>query len=208
MGGSEMRFCAKQKISQNASCDKRWKKSPTQDKIQHLDFTKDPRPLYYKTPSCVFYHKNVRKKCRFRSLVRTKLALSKTGRSLSKAEILGVGVFSPLSKTLMQMSKEDSSNGSERHTPNWHRPETADLCWLSTGGSHGSSLMSCRRTQCAGNHFLHIVPISVCLFQCRPKNRWSMVPCLYFFQFSITWKPNSNKKTHVLWSWRLCPRTS
>ena len=29
-----------------------------QDKIQHLDFTKDPRPLYYKTPPCVFYHKN------------------------------------------------------------------------------------------------------------------------------------------------------
>ena len=33
---------------------------------------------------------------RFRSLVRTKLALSKTGRFLSKAEILGVlGVFLP-----------------------------------------------------------------------------------------------------------------
>ena len=28
-----------------------------QDKSQHLDFTKDPRPLYYKTPPCVFYHK-------------------------------------------------------------------------------------------------------------------------------------------------------
>ena len=25
-----------------------------QDKIQHLDFTKDPRPLYYKTPPCAF----------------------------------------------------------------------------------------------------------------------------------------------------------
>ena len=29
---------------------------------QHLHFTKDPRPLYYKIPSCVFYHKNVRSK--------------------------------------------------------------------------------------------------------------------------------------------------
>ena len=64
-----------------------------QDKIQHLDFTKDPRPLYYKTPPCVVYHKNV---CS-RSLVRTKLALSKTSRFLNKAEILGVGVFSLLS---------------------------------------------------------------------------------------------------------------
>ena len=37
-----------------------WKKGKDphpQDKIQHLDFTKDPRPLYYKTPPCVFYHK-------------------------------------------------------------------------------------------------------------------------------------------------------
>ena len=31
------------------------------------------------------------------TLVRTKSACSKTGRCLSKAEILGVGVFSPLS---------------------------------------------------------------------------------------------------------------
>ena len=41
---------------------KHWKKGKDphpQDKIQHLDFTKDPRPLYYKTPPCVFYHKNV-----------------------------------------------------------------------------------------------------------------------------------------------------
>ena len=32
-----------------------WKKGKDpdpQDKIQHLDFTKDPRPLYYKTPPC------------------------------------------------------------------------------------------------------------------------------------------------------------
>ena len=36
-----------------------------QDKIQHLDCTKDPRPLYYKTPPCVFHHKNVRSKAVF-----------------------------------------------------------------------------------------------------------------------------------------------
>ena len=36
-----------------------------QDKIQHLDLTKDPRPLYYKTPPCVVYHKNVRSKAVF-----------------------------------------------------------------------------------------------------------------------------------------------
>ena len=36
-----------------------WKKGKDphpQDKIQHLDFNKDPRPLYYKTPPYVFYH--------------------------------------------------------------------------------------------------------------------------------------------------------
>ena len=45
-----------------------WKKGKDphpQDKIQHLDFTKDPRPLYYKTPPCAFYHKNVRSKAVF-----------------------------------------------------------------------------------------------------------------------------------------------
>ena len=34
-----------------------WKKGKDphpQDKIQHLDFTKDPRPLYYKTPPVHF----------------------------------------------------------------------------------------------------------------------------------------------------------
>ena len=34
-----------------------WKKGKDphpQDKIQHLDLTKAPRPLYYKTPPCVF----------------------------------------------------------------------------------------------------------------------------------------------------------
>ena len=45
-----------------------WKKGKDphpQDKIQHLDFTKDPRLLYYKTPSCVFCHKNVCNKAVF-----------------------------------------------------------------------------------------------------------------------------------------------
>ena len=39
----------------------RWRKGKDphpQDKIQHLDFTKYPRPLYYKTPPCAFYHKS------------------------------------------------------------------------------------------------------------------------------------------------------
>ena len=45
-----------------------WKKGKDphpQDEIQHLDFTKDPRPLYYKTPPCAFYHKNVCSKAVF-----------------------------------------------------------------------------------------------------------------------------------------------
>ena len=45
-----------------------WKKGKDphpQDKIQHLDFAKDPRPLYYKTPPCVFCHKNDRSKAVF-----------------------------------------------------------------------------------------------------------------------------------------------
>ena len=42
------------------------KRPPTpQDEIQHLVFTKDPRPLYYKTPPCAFYHKFVRSKAGF-----------------------------------------------------------------------------------------------------------------------------------------------
>ena len=40
-----------------ASVWKKGKDPHPQDKIQHLDFTKDPRPLYYKIPSCAFYHK-------------------------------------------------------------------------------------------------------------------------------------------------------
>ena len=42
-----------------------------------VDFTTDPRPLYYKTPPCVFYHKNVRSKA---VSVLSKSALRKTGR--------------------------------------------------------------------------------------------------------------------------------
>ena len=50
-----------------------WKKGKDphpQDKIQHLDFTKDPRPLYTsppRAPPCMFYHKNVRSKAVFGS---------------------------------------------------------------------------------------------------------------------------------------------
>ena len=44
---------------------KKGKDPHPQDKIQHLDFTKDPRPLYYKTPPCAFYHNNVRSKAVF-----------------------------------------------------------------------------------------------------------------------------------------------
>ena len=77
-----------------------WKKGKDphpQDKIQHLDFTKDPRPLYYKTPPCVFYHKNYSVVRPFSVLSKDEIGQNtKTGRFLSKAEILGVGVFSPL----------------------------------------------------------------------------------------------------------------
>ena len=79
-----------------------WKKGKDphpKNKSQHLDFTKDPRPLYYKTPPCVFHHKDVRRKAIFRPLV-------KTGRFLSKAEILGVGVFAPLPKTAESLKKQ------------------------------------------------------------------------------------------------------
>ena len=68
-----------------------------QDEIQHLDFTKDPRPLHYKTPPCAFYHKMSVVKP-FSVLSKDEIGPeSKTGRFLSKAEVLGVlGVFSPL----------------------------------------------------------------------------------------------------------------
>ena len=58
-----------QKDSETSSRgSKNWKKGKDphpQDKIQHLDFTKDPRPLFYKTPPCAFYHKNVCSKAVF-----------------------------------------------------------------------------------------------------------------------------------------------
>ena len=51
-------------------CWEEGKRPHPQDKIQHLDFTKDPRPLYYKTPPwgappCAFYHKIARSKAVF-----------------------------------------------------------------------------------------------------------------------------------------------
>ena len=86
-----------------------WKKGKDphpQDKSQYLDFTKDPRPLYYKTPPCVIYHKKI-------SVVRPFLVLSKdeigpqskTGRFLSKAETLGVlGIFSPFQPLVITLT--------------------------------------------------------------------------------------------------------
>ena len=59
-----------------------------------LVLTKDPaRPLYYKTPPCLFCHKIALRKAFFCVLVRTKSALSKTGRLLSNAEGVGWGPF-------------------------------------------------------------------------------------------------------------------
>ena len=48
--------------------ERNWKKGKDphpQDEIQHLVFTKDPRPLYYKTPPCAFHHKNICSKAVF-----------------------------------------------------------------------------------------------------------------------------------------------
>ena len=47
------------KISESGICWKKGKDPHPQDKIQRLDFTKDPRPLYYKTPPCAFCTTNV-----------------------------------------------------------------------------------------------------------------------------------------------------
>ena len=65
-------------------------------------FTTRPLPVYFITKMSV-----VRP---FRSLVRTKLALSKTGCFLGKAEILGMGVFSPLSNISKRMPKKSLRN--------------------------------------------------------------------------------------------------
>ena len=51
-------------------CDLRFaalggKRPPPPRQESASGFTKDPRPLYYKTPPCVFYHKNVRSKAVF-----------------------------------------------------------------------------------------------------------------------------------------------
>ena len=89
--------CGSQGLYNRSSCfvSQEGKSPHPQDKLQHLDFTEDPWPLYYKTPPSAFYHKNVHSKAVFGPSVRPKLALSRTGRFLSKAEILGVGVFFP-----------------------------------------------------------------------------------------------------------------
>ena len=57
---------------------------------------KDPRPLYYKTPPCLFCHKNALRKAILGSLVRTPSVLRKAGNFLRKAEGVGVGAFAPL----------------------------------------------------------------------------------------------------------------
>ena len=67
-----------------------------QDKIQHLDFTKDPgrfttRPLPVSSTTKTSVVRP------FSVLSKDEIGPSKTGRFLSKAKILGVGVFSPLS---------------------------------------------------------------------------------------------------------------
>ena len=85
---------------------KKGKDPHPQDKSKHLDLTKDPRLLYYKTPPPVHF---TTKKSVVRpfsvSLVRTKSAFSKTGRFLSKAEVLGVGgLFPAFKKNLLRLS--------------------------------------------------------------------------------------------------------
>ena len=59
-------FLSRQKLAKQTPKSSRYleggKDPHPQDKIQHLDFTKDTRPLYYKTPPCAFHHKNVRSK--------------------------------------------------------------------------------------------------------------------------------------------------
>ena len=62
--------------------------------------TKDPPPLYYKNPPCLFYHKNCPSSGHFGSFVRTKSALSKTGRFLNKTESVGGGGLLPSSNML------------------------------------------------------------------------------------------------------------
>ena len=62
-------FLSRQKLAKQTPKSSRYleggKDPHPQDKIQHLDFTKDTRPLYYKTPPCAFHHRNVRSKAVF-----------------------------------------------------------------------------------------------------------------------------------------------
>ena len=63
--GRGLRDRNSEKSSEKVLSWKKGKDPHPQDKIQHLDCTKDPRPLYYKTPPCAFYHENVRSKAVF-----------------------------------------------------------------------------------------------------------------------------------------------
>ena len=57
------RKSASERVSEREGFYRKKGKDPhPQDKIQHLDFAEEPRPLYYKTPPCIFYHKSVRSK--------------------------------------------------------------------------------------------------------------------------------------------------
>ena len=64
-GGKTPFFCKPRGCWEEFRIWKKGKDPHPQDKSQYLDFTKDPRPLYYKTPPCVFYHKNLRSKAIF-----------------------------------------------------------------------------------------------------------------------------------------------
>ena len=63
--GDKTDFVCRKSGPLHASFKRREKTPHPQDKIQHLDFTKDWRPLCYKTLPCAFYHKNVRSKAVF-----------------------------------------------------------------------------------------------------------------------------------------------
>ena len=54
--GSGFRFRFGSQVGGWAILWKKGKDSNPQDKLQLLDFTKDSRRLYYKTPPCAFYH--------------------------------------------------------------------------------------------------------------------------------------------------------
>ena len=70
---------------------------PEMARLLRADFvlSKDPWPLYYKTP-CLFDHQTGLRKV----VVRTNLVLSKMGQFLSKTQSVGVGAFSSLPRGL------------------------------------------------------------------------------------------------------------